>query len=94
MDAEGPEPGGGRPVKPQNGRLRSRERGEGGLRGSELVRTAPAAGKRSALPRGEATRSAAAKIGRAALEQEEEEDGREAEVQGDMIGEKRGEEKD
>ena len=49
------------PSKPPNERLRSRERREGGFGGSELVRDAPAAGKRSNLPRGEAKRSAAAK---------------------------------
>ena len=81
---------GGRPIKPPNGRLRSRERGEGGLRGSELVRDASAAGKRSELPRGEAKRSATTKRGGAALEQEEEEEGREAEVQGEMVEVRRG----
>ena len=55
----------------RTGRLRSRERGEGGLGGSKLVRSAPAAGERSELPR------------REVLEQEEEE-GREVEVQGEM----------
>ena len=63
VDAEGPEPGGGRFIKPPNGPIRSRERGEGGLRGSELVRSASAARKRSELPRGEAKRSTAAGTG-------------------------------
>ena len=43
MEAQWTEPRSGRPIEPPDGRLRSRERGEGGLRGSKLVRNAPAA---------------------------------------------------
>ena len=92
MDAERPEPGDGRFSDRQ---LRSRERGEGGIGGSELAGTAPAAGKRPALLQGEAKRDAAAQTGRTALGQEEEEERREAEVQGKWWrpgAEKKGEE--
>ena len=43
MDAERPEPGGGRPVEFLDQRLRSFERGDGGYGGSELAGTAPGA---------------------------------------------------